>query len=348
MIDIHSHFFPPLSRAVAEVAAPGEVPWLEIDAGGETGMIRLGDRPFRPVLRSLWDTDARVRDLDAQGLEMQIVCATPVMFGYGWETARAADWAALMNEAALDFCAAHPTRLKALAQVPLQDTATACAEASRAMAAGCVGVQIGNHVGERDLDHPDLVDFLIHCAENRIPVLVHPWDMMGGRGRMKKWMLPWLVSMPAETQLGMLSLILSGALERIPESLKICFAHGGGSFAYTLGRVDNAWRHRDIVRQDCPAPPSSYARRFHCDSAVFDDRALHLLVDVMGSDRILLGTDQPFPLGEQEVGALVRGAAWLSEGERRAVLSDNARRFFDLTVSPQREAAATSSHEAIR
>ena len=124
------------------------------------------------------------------------------------------------------------------------------------MDSGCIGVQIGNHVGERDLDDEALVQFLIHCAERHIPVLVHPWDMMGG-GRMKKWMLPWLVAMPAETQLGMLSLILSGALERIPESLKICFAHGGGSFAWLLGRVDNAWRHRDIVRQDCPKLPSS-------------------------------------------------------------------------------------------
>ena len=121
-----------------------------------------------------------------------------------------------MNEHVLGYCAAAPTRLKALAQVPLQDLDLACREASRAMDSGCIGVQIGNHVGERDLDDEALVQFLIHCAERHIPVLVHPWDMMGG-GRMKKWMLPWLVAMPAETQLGMLSLILSGALERIPE-----------------------------------------------------------------------------------------------------------------------------------
>jgi hypothetical protein len=125
-------------------------------------------------------------------------------------------------------------------------------------------------------------------------------------GRMKQWMMPWLVAMPAETQLGMLSLILSGALERIPKSLKICFAHGGGNFAYTLGRVDNAWKHRDIVRQDCPELPSSYARRLYTDSAVFDPGALRLLTDVMGTDRVMLGTDAPFPLGEQQPGSLVR------------------------------------------
>ena len=181
----------------------------------------------------------------------------------------------------------------------------ACREADRAMAAGCIGVQIGNHVAERDLDDEGLVQFLIHCARQGIPVLVHPWDMMGG-ARMKQWMLPWLVAMPAETQLGMVSLILSGALERIPASLKICFAHGGGSFAWLLGRVDNAWRHRDIVRQNCPHLPSSYARRFFVDSAVFDPGALRLLTEVMGNERVMLGSDSPFPLGEQRIGRIDR------------------------------------------
>lgn len=329
MIDMHSHFFPPIARAQAHAADRERAPWLRVDAGGQTGQIMLGDTPFRPVYRALWDADFRVTELDTQGVHLQAVCATPVMFGDKWEPARAADWATQMNEHALAFCATHPQRLKALAQVPLQDLKLACAEASRAVAAGCVGVQIGNHVGDKDLDHEQLVDFLIHCAQNHIPVLVHPWDMMGGN-RMKKWMLPWLVAMPAETQLGMVSLILSGALERIPQSLKICFAHGGGSFAYLLGRVDNAWKHRDIVRQDCPQLPSSYARRFHVDSAVFDPGALRLLTDVMGVERVMLGSDYPFPLGEQRIGELIRDAGFLGAGDRQRLLQGNAQAFFSL------------------
>ena len=330
MIDIHSHFFPRISRETTREVDADNAAWLRIDDGGETGQIMVGDRAFRPVYRALWDPELRVREMDAQGVDVQVTCATPVMFGYSWEASKAADWAARMNEEALAFCASHPTRLKALSQVPLQDTKLACAEASRAQALGCVGVQIGNHVGDKDLDHPEMVDFLVHCANEQIPVFVHPWDMMGGKERMKRWMLPWLVSMPAETQLGMVSLILSGALERIPESLKICFAHGGGSFAYTLGRVDNAWKHRDIVREDCPRPPSEYARRFHTDAAVFDHGALDLLASVMGTDRLMMGSDYPYPLGEQPIGSLVKTSPSLDASAQERILRGNARAFFNL------------------
>ncbi|MDM0108390.1 amidohydrolase family protein [Variovorax sp. J22R24] len=324
---MHSHFFPAISKEEADRFDADRAPWLAVEKGAAEGHIMVGEKRFRPVYRALWDPDFRVAELDAQGVRLQIVCATPVMFGYGWDAAKAAEWAARMNDRAIEFCASHLRRLKALAQVPLQDLDLACTEASRAMSAGCAGVQIGNHLGDKDLDDEHLVSFLIHCAEQEIPVLVHPWDMMGG-GRMKKWMLPWLVAMPAETQLGMLSLILSGAMERIPESLKICFAHGGGAFAFLLGRVDNAWRHRDIVRQDCPKLPSSYARRFHVDSAVFDPAALRMLTDVMGVDRVMLGSDYPFPLGEQRIGALIRDAGFLDETDRRQLVRGNAEAFF--------------------
>lgn len=331
MIDIHSHFFPLISQAVAQQVDAERAPWLRVEDDGERGQIMLGDRSFRPVYRALWDADFRIQEMDAQGVDVQVICATPLMFGYSWEAAKAADWARQMNDEAVAFCADHPTRLKAMSQVPLQDTKLACAEASRAQAAGCIGVQIGNHVGDKDLDHPDLVDFLTHCANESIPVFVHPWDMMGGEGRMKKWMLPWLVAMPAETQLGMLSLILSGALERIPESLKICFAHGGGSFAYMLGRVDNAWKHRDIIRQDCPRPPSEYVSRLYTDAAIFDHDALKLLVDTMGEDRVMMGSDYPFPLGEQPIGSLINSAPLLNQDQRRKLLVDNAQTFFNLS-----------------
>lgn len=326
-IDIHSHFFPPISQAEAARLNPERAPWLQRE--GRKGQIMVGDKAFRPVHDVLWDPQRRIEHLDEQGLDQQVMCATPVMFAYDAPIAKALPWAQLMNDRALEMTASAPERLKVLAQVPLQDLDAACREASRAKACGHVGVQIGNHVGNHDLDHDHLVSFLTHCAHDNIPVLVHPWDMMGGE-RMKKWMLPWLVAMPAETQLGILSLILSGAFERLPESLRICFAHGGGGFAFLLGRVDNAWLHRDIVREDCPQLPSSYVKRFFVDSAVFDPGALKLLVDVMGSDRVMLGSDSPFPLGEQRIGAGVLEHPQLNRAQQAQILAGNAQAFFGL------------------
>ncbi|MGK8207841.1 amidohydrolase family protein [Burkholderia cenocepacia] len=330
-IDIHSHFFPPITREEAARLDACDAPWLALDADGETGMIMRGDQPFRPVTRPLWDAARRIEELDALGIGMQVMCATPVMFGYRYPAQVALDWARRMNDRALELCAAAPDRLKVLAQVPLQDIELACEEASRAFAAGHRGVQIGNHVGAKDLDDEGLIRFLTHCADEGIPVLVHPWDMMTD-GRMKQWMLPWLVAMPAETQLSILSLILSGAFERIPRSLKLCFAHGGGSFAFLLGRVDNAWRERDIVRENCPHLPSSYVDRFSVDSAVFDPDALQFLVHVMGEERVMLGSDYPFPLGEKRIGDLIDRHPGLSARAKARLSGENAGRFFGLSA----------------
>jgi aminocarboxymuconate-semialdehyde decarboxylase len=266
-IDVHAHVFPRITREEA-LAANERAPWLA-EHGDGTGHIMQGDARFRPVEARLWDAHARLRWMDEAGIDIQFVCATPIMFGYAWDVARSAAWCQRMNDRMVEFCGADPLRLKALAQVPLQDVDAACREVTRARASGHIGVQVGNHVGAAGLDDPGILDFLRHCASESMPVLVHPWDMMGDE-RMKRWMLPWLVAMPAETQLSILSLVLSGAFERLPASLTLVFAHGGGSFVWLLGRVDNAWRERDIVRADCPKLPSSYCDRFCVDSAIFN------------------------------------------------------------------------------
>ncbi|MEJ8574499.1 amidohydrolase family protein [Microbaculum marinum] len=326
VVDMHTHFFPESWPDLAERFGTPDWPWMK-HLGDGKAVVMIGDAEFRPVYSACWDVACRLEEMDRDGIDHQILCATPVLFAYMRKPKEAADCARIFNEAARDLAAQAPDRLATLAQVPLQDTDLACREAERAMGDGHLGIQIGNHVGDRDLDDEGLIAFLQHCGDIGAPVLVHPWDMLG-RERMSQWMLQWLVAMPAETQLSILRLILSGAFERLPRSLKLCFAHGGGSFAYLLGRADNAWRERDIVRKDCPNPPSSYVDRFSVDSAVFDEGALRLLVDVMGEERVMFGTDYPFPLGEQQMGSLVRGTGRLSDEEKRRILGANAMEFF--------------------
>ena len=272
VVDMHTHFlpkqWPDLAAKFSADTSSNPWPSMRHTEPGKA-MLMLGDKDFRPVYEACWDPAVRLAEMDRDNIDIQIMSATPILFAYAKKAEQAHYCAQLFNDLALDICSHDSNRLKALAQVPLQDIDKSCEEVSRAAKNGHVGVQIGNHVGDKNLDDEGLVTFLQHCASENIPVLVHPWDMLGG-DRMPKYMLQWLVAMPAETQLSILSLILSGAFERISKDLKLCFAHGGGSFAFQLGRVDNAWKHRDIVRQDCPNIPSSYCDRFFVDSAVSD------------------------------------------------------------------------------
>ncbi|WP_113701431.1 amidohydrolase family protein [Nonomuraea lactucae] len=323
VIDVHAHVFPRISRKEGRILAGAGEPWLR------DGMMMSGEEDYRPVTPELWDAGARLEAMDRSGVDVQAVSSTPLLFGYAADAGRAADWCEMVNDRILAICAQAPDRLLPLCQVPLQDLELAATAVSKAKAAGHLGVHIGNHVGPRNLDDPEIIEFLAHCAHEDMPVLVHPWDMLAS-DRMRGYMLPWLVGMAAETQLGILSLMLSGSFERLPESLRLCFCHGGGALAFLLGRADNAWRNRDIVRKDSPRPPSAYTDRFHVDSAVFDSRALRLLVEVMGVERVMLGTDFPFPLGEREPGAVVRGCPELGEADRAAILGGNAARFLGL------------------
>ncbi len=196
------------------------------------------------------------------------------------------------------------------------------------MRAGHLGVQIGNHVDEKNLDDPGIVTFLHHCADERAAVFVHPWDMLAPQ-RMPNYMMPWTVGMPAETQLGIVAMIMSGAFDKLPRNLRICFAHGGGSFAFLLGRLQNAWQHHPAAHGVCELPPREYVKRFYVDSAVFDERALQFLVGTMGAERVMLGSDYPFPLGEHDVGSLIRSSP-LTTGGKELLLGQNAAEFLDL------------------
>src|ERR1700733_3165238 len=327
VIDIHNHFFPSSWPDLAARFGTPNWPWIKHTEPGQAD-IMVGDRFFRHIYSACWDPEVRLREMDRDGVDVQVMSATPVLFAYERPVEHALDCARLFNDAALELCSRGKGRLKALCQVPLQDTDAACKELTRCMRAGHLGVQIGNHVGERNLDDPGIVTFLHHCADEGAAVLVHPWDMLAPQ-RMPKYMMPWTVGMPAETQLGMVAMILSGAFDRLPANLRICFAHGGGSFAFLLGRLENAWRHHPVARGVCELSPKHYLNRFYVDSAVFDELALQFLVGTMGEDRVLLGSDYPFPLGEHRVGELIR-LSHLTATAKARLLGENAGTFLGL------------------
>ncbi|WP_283132723.1 amidohydrolase family protein [Rhizohabitans arisaemae] len=319
VVDVHTHYVP---GGWPDLGWP-DAPRLRVDSEREA-MILLGDHEFRRIGSNCWDAGERLAEMDADGVDLQVVSPTPVFFSYERPAAEAIRVAKIFNDLALEVCTSE--RLIPFCQVPLQDPDAACAELDRCLASGHRGVEIGNHAGDRDLDDEGVVQFLKHCAAADVPVFVHPWDMAGGP-RLDRWMAQWLVGMPAETHLSILAMILGGVFDRLPESLRICFAHGGGSFAFWLGRVENAWHRRPDLVGVSEHPPSHYLGRFAVDSVVFDQRALRLLVDTVGVDHVMLGSDYPYPLGESPVGSLIREATFLTDDDRAALLGGNALRF---------------------
>jgi aminocarboxymuconate-semialdehyde decarboxylase len=329
VVDVHSHVVPKGWPELATECGGSGWPWLRVDSE-RSAMLMVGELEFRPVGCEAWDAKERLADLAADGVDRQVVSPTPVFFAYGRPADQAVKVARIFNDLTLECVAGGDGRLVPFCQVPLQDPDAACAELDRCLAAGHAGVEIGNHVGDRDLDDPGVVTFLQHCASVGAPVFVHPWDMPNGP-RLDRWMARWLAGMPAETHLSILAMILGGVFDRVPDSLRICFAHGGGSFAFWLGRADNAWHRRgDVVRGASQYPPSHYRDRFYVDSVVFDPAALRLLVDTLGEDRVLLGSDYPYPLGERPIGAVVRGADFLTGPQRAKLLSTNPLRFLGM------------------
>ncbi|MFB7657242.1 MULTISPECIES: amidohydrolase family protein [unclassified Streptomyces] len=327
LIDVHTHYVPRGWPDLTDLGGP-DAPWLRIESEKEA-VIMTGSAEFRRIRDDCWDAEVRLRDMDADGVRTQVVSPTPAFFHYGRSGAEAAKIARIFNDLALEITAPAPDRLIPFCQVPLQDPDAACRELERAVAAGHRGVEIGNHVGDRDLDSEGVVTFLQHCAALDVPVFVHPWDM-DTSPRLDRWMARWLTAMPAETHLSILALVLGGVFDRIDERLRICFAHGGGSFAFWLGRMENAWHGRNDVVGTSEHPPSHYVGRFSVDSVVFDDRALRLLVDTLGEDSVMVGSDYPYPLGERPVGGVVAKSGFLTEQARHKITRGNAERYLGL------------------
>jgi aminocarboxymuconate-semialdehyde decarboxylase len=342
-IDIHTHILPR--------------EWPDLDKKyGCPGFVRLdhykpccarmmiGDLVFREITDNVWDPKRRIEEMDDAAISMQVLSTVPVMFSYWAKPKDALDLSRRLNDHIAEVVRAHPKRFAGLGTIPLQDVDLAAKELERCVRdLGLRGAEIGTHVdasplsGRADtlnLDNASLQPFWSAAEKLSAAIFVHPWDMMG-KERMPKYWLPWLVGMPAESSLAICSMMFGGVFERFPK-LRVAFAHGGGSFPFTIGRIERAFHVRpDLVANDNKTNPRKYLAsgktpaRFYVDSLVHDVDALKLLVKLFGAQRVALGSDYPFPLGEAKPGKLIDSLK-LSPKEKTHLLSGAAREFLGL------------------
>ena len=302
-IDMHTHIIPKHMPNWTEKFGYGKFIHLVHNEDATADMMQ-GGQFFRRIEENCWNEEMRIGEYAQFETQVQVVCTIPVMFSYWAKTHDCLVLSEFLNDHIAELVSKHPKNYIGLATIPMQDTEAAIQELERAKKIGHVGIQIGSNINDENLSEEKFFPIFEACERLGMAVMIHPWQMMGFDS-MKKYWLPWLVGMPAETSRAACSMIFGGVLERLP-NLRICFSHAGGSFLPTLGRIEHGFNCRpDLVAIDNQRNPREYVGKFWVDSITHDIDALKYILKMQGSKRVCLGSDYPFPLGDLEIGKFI-------------------------------------------
>ncbi|MGF1564190.1 MAG: amidohydrolase family protein [Flavobacteriales bacterium] len=302
-IDMHTHILPKELPRWAERFGYGDFIHLEHHRAGYARMMQ-GERFFREINENCWNAELRMDEYEQFNTRVQVVCTIPVMFSYWARPHDALEVAKFLNDDIAELSVRYPKRYIGLGTLPMQDTELSIQELERCKKIGLRGIQIGSNIEDRNLNEPEFFPIFEACQDLGMAVMVHPWNMMGKRSMEKYW-LPWLVGMPAETSRAACSMIFGGVLERLP-GLRVNFSHASGSFLATIGRIEHGYNCRpDLVAIDNDVNPREYLGKFWVDSITHDARMLEYVIEMVGSKKVCLGSDYPFPLGDLEIGAFI-------------------------------------------
>jgi len=300
---MHTHIMPREMPDFARKFGYGDFIMLNHVEPGKANMMQ-GRRFFRQITENCWNPEIRISEYEQFNTQVQVVCTIPVLFSYWAKPEDGAEVARFLNDDIARSIEPFKKNYIGLGTLPMQDTDLAIKELQRCKELGFPGVQIGSNINDKNLDEPEFYPIFEACQDLGMAVFVHPWNMMG-MDQMRKYWLPWLVGMPAETSRAICSMVFAGIFEKLPK-LRVCFAHAGGSFIPTIGRIEHGFNCRpDLVAIDNDVNPREYLGKFWVDCITHDADALKFIIDKVGSEKVCLGSDYPFPLGDLEIGKFI-------------------------------------------
>ena len=326
-IDIHTHIMPEHMPNWVQKFGYGD--FIHLEHRNCKACMMKGDRLFREVEENCFKEDVRIKEMHETGVNVQVLSTIPVLFNYWAKAADALETSRFLNDHIAGTVAGKPKSFIGLGTVPLQDIDLSIREMDRCMQElKMPGLEIGTNVNGKNLSDQSFFPFYEAAEQLGCSLFIHPWEMMGEKDMQQYW-LPWLVGMPAETTRAICSLIFGGVFEKFPR-LRVAFAHGGGSFPYTIGRIEHGYQVRpDLVQVNNTVNPKDYLGRFWVDSLVHDEKAFQFLRDTVTDDRICMGSDYPFPLGEHSPGALIESLE-IDSLTKEKLLSINALEWLNL------------------
>jgi aminocarboxymuconate-semialdehyde decarboxylase len=329
IVDVHCHYLNPVvNQKTAHLNAAQYDPTVIFanELTNQTNVKQMKDRA--PKLMGI---DVRLKDMDRMGVDIQVVAPAPYHYFYFTEPAYGAELSREVNEGIANVVAQHPDRFVGMGSVPLQNAELAVQELEYCVKKlGLRGVEINTNVNGLNLTDPSLglEKFFAKANELGIVVFMHPLGYTQGE-RLRNHYFNNVIGNPLDTTVAISHLIFDGVVARHPK-IKFLAAHGGGFLAHYWARMDHAWRARPDTRTVIKKKPSSYLEKFYFDSITFDPRMLKQLIDRYGAEHVMLGTDYPYDMGEDDPRGLIAGVNRLSAADRRLIEGGNAMKLFKI------------------
>lgn len=328
-VDFHCHVFvPQIERLIADRPERLAEQEQALKSQGARAAEHNACVMVPTAMPKLIDPEVRLRDMDAMGVALQVLSPAPSQYYYWADPELSQQLVEIQNTAISELVSRYPERMVGLGTVSLQHPQLAVAQLESAVASGLKGLEISTNVNGRDLSDPALEPFWRKAESLGCVIFIHPFGADFGP-RLVDHYLSNVIGQPLETTLALSHLIFDGVLDRYPK-LKLLAAHGGGYLPFYAGRSDHAWAVRPDVGK-CTGAPSDYLRRIWFDTLVFDPAEVRFLIDRVGIDRVVVGTDYPFDMGDSAIHPLLQAVPELTEEERRRVLYLNALRLLGLS-----------------